>query len=250
MYVFLTIEGDEPSEEYGTEWVPYSYGDLHRVLSRVRNANQTAIGDDVLAFLDHYLRLIRGRLMDDPDIAKLCQQIYKNHRQALQLIFEHAGSPTATLLADLQSLLESDPGKWHVFNKTSKRIDFVPRSWIEWIPPVCAKPQWDPQMWLRWWVYCGKACTLFFEVGPASNIDMRRRVIERLTRSPEEFGCKVAGKQGDKWTRLRRVPVASWSRDEEPDIGKVGPAFEKQLEKLSKELAGVPDALRPILGSN
>jgi len=70
MYVFLTVEGDEPSER---DWVPYSYRDLHRVLTRVRNANETSIGDFVLAFLDHYLRLIRGRLMDDPAIAELCQ---------------------------------------------------------------------------------------------------------------------------------------------------------------------------------
>ena len=111
LYAFLTIEGDEPSED---DWVPYSYGDLHRVLMRVRNANETSIGDDVLAFLDHYLRLIRGRLMDDPVITELCQRIYKNHRQALQLIYDHAGSPAVGLLGAIESMVAEHPGNWHV----------------------------------------------------------------------------------------------------------------------------------------
>lgn len=75
MYVFLTIGGDDPSEEAKIDWVPYSYGDLHRVLMRVHETNKSSIGDDVLAFLGHYLRLIRGRLMEDEKIAELCQRI-------------------------------------------------------------------------------------------------------------------------------------------------------------------------------
>src|SRR5262249_37928594 len=31
MYVFLTVEGDEPSENAKSDWVPYSYSDLHVV---------------------------------------------------------------------------------------------------------------------------------------------------------------------------------------------------------------------------
>lgn len=248
MYVFLTVEGDEPAEEYRAAWVPYSYGDVHRVLTRVRNANETSIGDDVLAFLDHYLRLIRGRLMDDPEIEKLCQRIYTNHRQALELIFERVGSQSAGLLAELQRVLESDAQQWHVFNRTSKRIDFVPRSWTEWIPRICAKPQWDAQMWLRWWVYCGpKRCTLLFEVGPTSDSHLRRQVIERLTQIGAGFGCKGTGRRTDQWTRLRRESVAKWSPDDEPNLDDIAIAFKKQIEKLARELAGVPDALRPVL---
>jgi hypothetical protein len=54
MHVFLTPEGNAPSDE---DWVPYSYGDLHRVLDRCRRVNHGAIGDEVEVFLDHYLRL-------------------------------------------------------------------------------------------------------------------------------------------------------------------------------------------------
>jgi hypothetical protein len=83
-------------------------------------------------------------------------------------------------------------------------------------------------------------------MGSTSDIQLRRRVIERLTQPHAHFGCKVTGKQTDKWTRLRRDTVAKWPADSEPDAAKVTRDFEKQIQKLAKELAGVPDALRPI----
>ena len=69
LFVFLTREGDEPSDE---DWCPTSYRDLHRVLSRVAKTHGPNIGDDVRTFLDHYLRLIGSRFMDDPQIDDLC----------------------------------------------------------------------------------------------------------------------------------------------------------------------------------
>ncbi len=76
-FVFLTRDDDEPTDP---GWTVYTYEDIHRVLRRVRNANVASIGDDVLAFLDHYIRLIGSRFMDDPKLDELCQTIYKNHR--------------------------------------------------------------------------------------------------------------------------------------------------------------------------
>lgn len=63
LHVFLTVGGEDPSD---AAWMPYSYGDVRRVLSRVRERYDRAIGDDVRVFLDHYLHLIETRFMEDP----------------------------------------------------------------------------------------------------------------------------------------------------------------------------------------
>ena len=55
MFVFLTKDRADASDE---NWVPYSYQDIHRVLGRCVRANQGAVGGDVRAFIDHYLRLL------------------------------------------------------------------------------------------------------------------------------------------------------------------------------------------------
>jgi len=249
IYVFLTIEGDEPSED---DWVPYSYRDLHAVLQRVRKANETAIGDDVRAFLDHYLRLIRGRLMDDPEIVNLCQRIYKNHRQALQLIYEHAGSPAAGLLGEIEDTINRHPGGWHVVNRTSKAVLFVPNKWRELLPPIGARPKFDPECWvvLRFEVRPTRG---FFAaaVWPTKTIEdrgLRKKVVERLTSNPKEFGFRLFLKTtSDRWSQLGRESIGTWSEEDGPDEAVVIAAVKKKLEELVEKLAPVPDALRPAI---
>lgn len=56
LLVYLTLMGDPPFGN--SSWLPYRHSDIHRVLKAVRDQNQSAIGADVLFFLDHYLALI------------------------------------------------------------------------------------------------------------------------------------------------------------------------------------------------
>jgi hypothetical protein len=135
LYVFLTPDGTPPSKD---EWVAYSYRALHQVLARVQKTNRNAIGDDVLAFLDHYLNLIGTRFMPDKEIDDLCAKIYKNHRQALDLIYERLGSPATGALGEIESTLKDDD-RWHVFYRESGYIDFVPKIWL----PCCHCGEWS-----------------------------------------------------------------------------------------------------------
>jgi hypothetical protein len=238
MYLFLTIEGDEPSEE---DWIPYSYADVYRVLSRVRDANQTSIGGDALAFLDHYLRLIRGRLMDDPEIIKLCERIYKNHRQALQLIYEYAGSPAAGLLGAIEAVVADHAGGWHIVNKTSTKIFFIPSQWLQLLPDILDRATFDKRCWvvLRFEIRSTKG---FFgaSVWPTTNPTLRQKVIQRLTTDPKEFGFRLLLKTtSEKWTQLGRESVGTWSEDDGPNDEAVLAAVKKKLDELVPRLARI-----------
>jgi len=248
MYAFLTVEGDEPSEE---DWVPYSYGDVHRVLQRIRNAGEASIGDDVLAFLDHYLRLLRGRLMDDPKIDELCERIYKNHRQALELIFERVGSLAAGVLSEIESLIHDD-NRWILVNKTSKAVFFMPKLWQDMLPPIGKRKSFDPSAWLLMRIeVLKKRAFISVLLWPTKDVDLRRRVIERLIDDPEEFGLRTFFKKkeniSDRFTKLGRTSFASWDEEEGPEEEKVLPAVATVLDSWHEQLAGVPDALRPIV---
>lgn len=244
-FVYLTIDGDEPSEE---KWVPYTYGDIHRILTRVRKTNATAIGEDVLAFLDHYLRLIGSQFMDDPKIDELCQRIYRNHRQAMQLIYERVGAPSAGLVADIAAIIDGDE-RYHFEHRTSKYVTFVPKSWIAMLPPIGARPNFDNRLWviLRF-EYLKKGCGFAAVVRPTLDGATRQAVINRLTESKSEFGFHLFKKKATgRWTRLGREWIAKWTEDEEPDGEQLMIDVKKKLDELKDRLAGVPEALRPIL---
>lgn len=245
--VFLTVEGDEPSE---TNWVPYSYADVHRVLERVRSTNASSIGDDVGTVLDHYLRVLRGRLMDDPKIAELCQRIYKNHRQALQLIYEHAGSPAAGIIASIESTIAEHPGAWHVVNRTSRRIDFVPEAWRQLLPPIGSRPTFDARDWiiLRFELLAKKG---FFGavVCPTKDLELRKGAIERLTADQKEFGFRLFFKTtSERFSKIGRETIGKWSEDDGPDEEEVLSSVSKKLDELATRLDGVPAALGPLFG--
>jgi hypothetical protein len=242
MFVFLTRSGAEASDD---TWVPYTYGDVHRVLTRTRNAYEKSIGDDVLTFLDHYLRLIGSRFMDDSMIDDLCRRIYRNHRQALDLIWDRIGE--GGLVLDIEDMLLKEPERWKVVNRTSRRVDFVPARWFAWLPPICALPKADPKSWLTLVVSLGSdKCRLRLLVRPCVDLEVRRRIVKRLIQDSNEFGCSISGKATDKWTTVYSTTVDQWDEAEEPDRTQLLQKISKKLEAVEQKTSGIADALRPL----
>jgi len=245
MFVFLSIEGMEASRE---DWVPYSYGDIHRVLDRCRRAHAGAFGDDVAVFLEHYLRLVGSRFMDDPEIDELCQRIYRNHRSALDLICERADPSSTGLVKEIKELIEQQPDRWHVINVTTRYIEFIPREWRDLLPPVGTRATADPHHWLILRVdFRKKDCSFVTVVWPTKDLKIRERVIKRLTLETKEFGFRAKKGITGSWTHLCREIILEWKEDDWPDIEKVKQKVTKTLVEVHPRLIGVRDALQKIL---
>ncbi|HEV8604630.1 MAG TPA: PD-(D/E)XK nuclease family protein [Tepidisphaeraceae bacterium] len=249
LYVFLTPDGAEASEP---EWVSYAYSDVHRVLTRVRSTYANAIGDDVLVFLDHYLNLIGTRLMDDEKITDLCQRIYKNHRQALQLIYDRVGSPTSGLLGEVEAALREDE-RWNVFYRSGGVVDFIPKPWMQWIPPLGTDRKEHPESWfiLRFEAL-SQQLDFYAEIRKMSDSTLRRAVIDMLFEEGPKFGLKLKTARTPKefYTRVSsRERVLVWTGDEHPDANEIRAAVKKKLDDLHPKLAGLPDSLRRVLKS-
>lgn len=248
MFVLLTIDGSELEE---LDWVPYQYEDIHRVLLRVRNANATSIGDDVLAFLDHYTRLIGSRFMEDTQIDELCQTIYKNHRQAIDLIVERVGSAHTGLLAAIAQQIMDDP-RWELIYRGPKYVEFIPKAWVSMLPAMGKRTVVKKTQWITLQSRIGKKqLSNAIKVAPIPDSGLRQAVIERLIQDPKEFGLKSLFKKTDKiggnWATLGRINVFRLKEDEEPDESTVLAKTARVLDERVAELQGVPDALRPII---
>lgn len=243
-YVFLSPNADEPSE---AGWVPYSYEDIHRVLSRIRGTYENAIGDDVLVFLDHYLNLIGTRFMDSPTLDDLCRRIYKNHRQALELIFERVGINASGVLSEADATLRGD-SRWHVFDRTSKRIDFIPAAWLEWLPKFGLDSKTQQQSWLilRFYLYEGKL-DFYVEVRRIDDLSQRKQLVELLMAEAAKAGLKKsAGSEiTDKYTRVSgRETVLKWAAEEEPKADEIQQAVKAKLDGLYTKIEIIAVALK------
>lgn len=243
MFVFLTTDGSPPPDD---DWVPYSYADIHRVLTRVRRMNAAAIGDDVLAFLDHYLRLIGSRFMDDPKIDELCRRIYKNHRQAVQLILERAASFKSEIIAHLEQVVSADE-RWTIVHRSPSSLYFMPREWRELLPRIRRGFK-DERFWIAFEFRMEQHQCQFYVYGcPTTDAGLRETVLERLTCNHDEFGFKLASRpMAPEWAQIYRKRLGKW-KNEDPDPDAIAENAKRALDQVIGNIAGVPEALRPIL---
>lgn len=245
LFVYLTVDGDEPSRD---RWVPFTYEDIHRVLRRVEKTYSNAIGEDVRAFLDHYLRLIGSRFMDDEKIDDLCRRIYRNHRQALELIFERFGPGPGQIVSAINEVIGQDEF-WQVVQQSSTRIRFVPSTWPALLPPI-GKETIGATKWLNFVFRIGKtACTSFLSVRPTTDDKLRQRVIDLLV----DMGFKAFFKNkeyiGGNYTSLGRQTVLSWKEDDEPDFQKLRSAVQSRLQEFKNLIEPFPKRVAAILES-
>ena len=242
LFVLLTPDGDDPSED---TWVSYSYADIHRVFLRVRDTYQNAIGGEVRVFLDHYLSLLGSRFMNDEQLDELCRRIYKNHRQALDLIWERVGSPQSGALAEVVEALEEDP-RWHVLYKSSGYVDFVPKSWLDWLPkfvpgepyPFCAHIRARES---------SLSSTAF--VGPMKDSVTRKLIVATLREKCPSFGFKrsKASQVEGKWNRASAAETfLDWGDVGEPLPELIRQQAKVKLEELFTKLEKLATVLKPL----
>ena len=241
LFVYLTPDGDEPSHE---SWIPYTYAEIHHALKRIRDAHASAIGDDVLLFLDHYLNLLGTRFMNDEKLDELCRRIYKHHRQALDLIWERTSAESGTLAEVIDNLKEDD--RWEVLYESGSYVDFVPKSWLKWMPPFETEDWYQAciQIWqretrLRYCIF----------VGPMADTARRTEIVNTLRDEIPAHGFRRTQSKQVKgeWSRVCSVEtLIEWGEDDVPEPGEFRKSVTEQLDKLYLKLEKVGAVFEPL----
>lgn len=85
MYVFLTPDGEEPSDV--ENWDVLTYNDLIEVLEGLYH--RTELQADVELMIRNYIEIVRRDIVEDQQLIEICNKIYNKHKKALDLIFEY-----------------------------------------------------------------------------------------------------------------------------------------------------------------
>lgn len=86
LFVFLTPEGIEASDT--DNWISVSYSEVFDTLKQLLEEHKDTLGHDIHFTISQYQEIIERHIMTDTELTKLCQAIYKEHKQALDLIFD------------------------------------------------------------------------------------------------------------------------------------------------------------------
>ncbi|MEK9505534.1 PDDEXK-like family protein [Gaopeijia maritima] len=122
--LYLTPDGDQPSD---SAFVPVSYELVQKAVSTLVDG-RSAISEEVRTAVRHYDQLLQRHVVSDSEIAELCRRIYRRHKRALDLIFEHKPDRIALAQEFIASLVGEDSGL--VLDQAAKSyVRFAPVEW-------------------------------------------------------------------------------------------------------------------------
>jgi len=130
VYVYLTIEGEDPSDG---DYVGISYNDISRMINKTLENNEENLKSEIYALIRDYNLTLNRYILEDSEIQQLCQQIYVNHKGALELIYKNMQDQTTIIKNILISIIEADnslihdQSTKHYVRFIPKKMDFVPK---------------------------------------------------------------------------------------------------------------------------
>lgn len=85
IYVFLTPDGEDPSDV--ENWDVLTYSDIVELLEHI--CEQKDLQKDIFLMIRNYIDVIRRDIVKDQELVEICNKIYNKHKKALDLIFEN-----------------------------------------------------------------------------------------------------------------------------------------------------------------
>ncbi|MDD7472516.1 MAG: PD-(D/E)XK nuclease family protein [Pseudomonadota bacterium] len=153
VYLFLTPDGDEPSD---ANWDILTYedivGDIERALQGLD------LLPEVKLLIENYLDVLRREIMKDNELVDLCNEIYQKHKTALELIWDNITDSTSEEIAkELTKSLQrlENEGKI-IFDKEASNKNwfvFYTKAMDSLIPDLeTSNSSWNTKKSYRYWM--------------------------------------------------------------------------------------------------
>lgn len=127
--LFLTRNGDAPSDD---PYLAVSYSQVCQILEKIIAERQETLDADVAIVLKHYAQMLRRHIVSDSDVAVLCREIYRKHKQALDLVIEHRPDRQAQIGQYVVGLIEQND---------TLDLGTVARGWVVFVPSEWHRPR-------------------------------------------------------------------------------------------------------------
>ncbi len=192
--LYLTPIGEAPSHQ---GYVPVDYGSVCEVMDALAESRASVLNPDVKVMITHYTEMLRRNIVGDSEVARLCQQIYRKHKRALDLIYEHRPDVQAEIREVIESLIEREHGL-ELDQPTKSEIVFGVRGWDK---PAMLGNDWTPTgriLLFDFWNTLGSLDLKLYVVSNPS--ETRRRLLDLAQAHPEVF--KVTGNRKAKWVAI------------------------------------------------
>jgi hypothetical protein len=229
MPIYLTLEGNKPSN---LKYCSASYHDVFKVIEFNVKLYKDRITLDVFNFIQFYLKILREKIVMDEELKKLCKSIYKENKDAIDLIHSIGNeidiSPSIqdfkNKFNNVEEILSNNRSFWFLLPefKNSKKMN---SDWAAGYP-------------MAYWFsdYYGRL-KIVLEIGPFDNGEQRINFLRKL----EEKGISIskrAKEPGRLYTRIYTdtEKVGDWTDRQEITEAMINLFDKKRLRDIEKKL--------------
>ena len=119
VFGYLTPSGDESVEETD-KYVPISYFHVVDILERIIKVKGDFMGARVKVYIQDYIKTLKKQVMETDESIDLARNIYKNHKDLLDFIFEHKPDFKEPVIQLFKKAIQNEgweigsPNKWYI----------------------------------------------------------------------------------------------------------------------------------------
>lgn len=245
-FIFLTPEGDMPSDE--ENWISVNYSEVLSMLESSMELKKEYINPSVEIFLEQYKHMIRRDIIMDEELVAICTEIYNKHQKALDLIYEYKQDNDMQIKKIIEDILAKyDDIEMDHSNKSF--IRFYTKT-IDNVIPKCGEG-WTKSNRILLYEFQNKGGKIVLKliIGPVkdNDTDIRERVFELASENKNIFKGKVS-KLTPKYTQIYAVPVISKEVMEGGDMEAIGNDIDTFVSRfVNEDMKKVDDIIKELL---
>jgi len=230
--VLLTLEGVEAEND--DRFCSLDYFNVYEIVKFNTGLYKDYIPNDVFEFIQFYLKSLKGILEMDENTKKLCKEIYQQHKEALDLIYQVVNISETAFLNAVEEFEKQHP----LIKTTSKNNKMFWFTLPEFKNMKNMDYQWNGGYPVAiWFSDYYKNLKIIIEIGPFDRPEMRLELLKHL----EENGFKIherSKRPESTYTRIftKYLKVNDWS-DADHLIGLMNHLYEKDAKEKIERVA-------------
>lgn len=244
IYIFLTKDAEEPQEGSGFLGVDFQL--VHRALAECMEERGDLVANGPKNLIEEYQRLLETRFMPENEIQKLARKIYREHREAFDIILSNRPDFLQTVSDRVEQELPS------IVTKLDFRLYRIIKGWAYLLPNAWNQPR-NQKDNGGFYLHClidFRGSQVFLRIALAGgDEEFRNKIIGAANSS--EFRRGTNRQPGKTWRALHSEKLKVEMKDEEfednEEVAKQlidaikaaleSDAMKKRVEKLSPALA-------------
>lgn len=234
LFIYLTIDGSAATEE---SYVALSHAQVANLVEETVQRRHDQLSPEVKAFMLAYVEMVRRNIVEESEIQSLCDKIYKSHRKALDILFEHRPDLQSNVRDYLVGVIANHPAL--ELDRCSKGyVRFIPKAWDS-LPKAC-------EIWTssKRVILCEADQTLggmrLKVILSSCDEALRSRIVERIKSQGAHLN-KASSRVYPQWWTFHAEEWASRKLYEDGDLEKLKERIRESFDSFVKRMAEVQE---------